>query len=342
MKRTTADCGLRLFKIGVVAAAFALIGGVTPARLGAQAGHEPAPAAPAHEASQDPTKDVHKVLGPADIIMPHITDSKHFEYPCVHGWGEWACAVNLPVWPVTIGGTTYDFGPTKHVVWMAIAATITALLLIGAARAHARHSHRVGRPRGFAAGLEAVMLYLRNNVYMPVLGHGGERYIPFVMTLFFFILVCNVMGLIPYGSTATGNISVTATLAIITFIVIEVAGMRALGKGYIGTIIYWPHDNMPLYMKLPLSLIMTPVELMGKFTKPFALTVRLFANMTAGHVIILALIGLIFTFGWFVAIASVPMALGIMLLELLVAVIQAFIFSLLASVFIGQIRSAHH
>jgi F-type H+-transporting ATPase subunit a len=87
---------------------------------------------------------------------------------------------------------------------------------------------------------------------------------------------------------------------------------------------------------------MTPVELIGKFTKPFALTIRLFANMTAGHVIILALIGLIFTFGWFVALASIPMALGIMLLELLVAVIQAFIFSLLASVFIGQIRTAHH
>jgi F-type H+-transporting ATPase subunit a len=196
-------------------------------------------------------------------------------------------------------------------------------------------------PRGFAAGLEAVMLYLRGNVYMPVLGHGGEKYIPFVMTLFFFILVCNVLGLIPYGATATGNISVTATLAAITFVVVEVAGMRALGKGYLGTVIYWPHD-MPLYMKLFMTLIMTPVEIIGKFTKPFALTVRLFANMVAGHVIILALIGLIFTIGWFVAFASVPMALGIMILELLVAVIQAFIFSLLASVFIGQIRSAHH
>jgi F-type H+-transporting ATPase subunit a len=176
---------------------------------------------------------------------------------------------------------------------------------------------------------------------MPVLGHGGERYIPFVMTLFFFILFCNLLGLVPYGSTATGNISVTATLAAVTFIVVEVAGVRALGKSYLGTIIYWPHD-MPLVMKLPMTVIMTPVEIIGKFTKPFALTVRLFANMIAGHVIILALIGLIFMFGWFVVPASVPMAVGIMVLELLVATIQAFIFSLLASVFIGQIRSAHH
>jgi F-type H+-transporting ATPase subunit a len=308
-----------------------------PGALVAQEGHAPNP----QTAPDDPAREAHKALGPADIIMPHITDAKHFEVPCVRGWGEWACSVHLPTWPVTIGGHTYDLGPTKHVLWLFIAATIVAVLLISTARAHARHSHAVGRPRGFAAGLEAVMLYLRGSVYMPVLGHGGEKYIPFVMTLFFFILVANVLGLIPYGATATGNVSVTLTLALITFIVVEVAGMRALGKGYLGTIIYWPHD-MPLLMKLPMTLIMTPVEIIGKFTKPFALTVRLFANMVAGHVIILALIGLIFTFGWYVAFASVPMALGIMVLELLVAVIQAFIFSLLASVFIGQIRSAHH
>src|SRR5204863_9796100 len=130
------------------------------------------------------------------------------------------------------------------------------------------------------------------------------------------------------------------TLALITFVVVETAGMRALGKGYLGTIIYWPHDDMPVGLKLPLSLIMTPVEIIGKFTKPFALTVRLFANMIAGHVIILALIGLIFMFGYGVALPAAAMALGIMLLEILVAFIQAFIFALLASVFIGQIRTA--
>jgi F-type H+-transporting ATPase subunit a len=109
----------------------------------------------------------------------------------------------------------------------------------------------------------------------------------------------------------------------------------------LGTVFYWPHD-MPLYMRLPLSVIMTPVEIIGKFTKPFALTIRLFANMIAGHVIILALIGLIFMFGFAVSLAAIPMALFIMFLEILVAFIQAFIFALLASVFIGQIRAAHH
>lgn len=284
----------------------------------------------------------HKTLGPATIIMPHITDSKVIEYPCWHGASEWACEDTLPTWNVNIAGHQIDFGPTKHVVWLFIAAVCVAAVLIAAARSHVRSTDKIGRPRGFAAGLEAVILYLRNEIFLPVLGgHGGERYIPLVLTLFFFILFCNLFGLVPYGSTATGNISVTATLAIMTFIVVEIAGMRALGRGYFGTVIYWPHD-MPFYMKLPLSLIMTPVEIIGKFTKPFALTIRLFANMIAGHVIILALIGLIFMFGYAVALAAIPMALFIMFLEILVAFIQAFIFALLASVFIGQIRAAHH
>jgi F-type H+-transporting ATPase subunit a len=292
--------------------------------------------------AQEPAAPVHKTLGPADIIMPHITDSKHIELPCVKGIAEWACEWTLPTWNVRIGGKEIDFGPTKHVVFLLLSALLVGLVVIAAARSHVKSTERIGRPQGFAAGLEAVILYLRNAVFLPVLGgHGGERYIPYVLTLFFFILFCNLFGLVPYGSTPTGNISVTLTLALITFIVVEIAGMRALGRGYLGTVIYWPHD-MPLGLKLLLSPIMTPVEIIGKFTKPFALTIRLFANMIAGHVIILALIGLIFMFGWFVALAAIPMALFIMFLEILVAFIQAFVFALLASVFIGQIRAAHH
>ena len=295
-------------------------------------------------AAQEPGASIeHKTLGPADIIMPHITDSKVIELPCWRNLSEWACEVHLPTWNVHIGSYTLDLGPTKHVVFLLLAAICTGLLVIFAARSHVRSTAQIGRPKGFAAGLEAVILYLRNDIFMPVLGgHGGERYIPLVLSLFFFILFCNLFGLIPYGSTPTGNVSVTAALAILTFIVVEAAGMKALGRGYIGTVIYWPHDDMPLYMKLPLSIIMTPVEIIGKFTKPFALTIRLFANMIAGHVIILALIGLIFMFGIAVSLAAIPMALFIMFLEILVAFIQAFIFALLAAVFIGQIRAAHH
>jgi len=292
--------------------------------------------------AQEHGAPVTKNPGPADIIMPHITDAKHIEFPCIKNLREWACEATLPTWNVHIGGKTVDLGLTKHVVFLFIAAAATLILLLGVAAAHKRHSHAVGRPRGFAAGMESIILYLRNEIYMPVLGgHGGERYVPFCLTLFFFILWCNLFGLMPWGSTPTGNIAVTATLALITFVVVEIAGMKALGKGYLGTIIYWPHDQ-PFIMKALMTPIMTPVEIVGKFTKPFALTIRLFANMISGHVIILALIGLIFMFGFKVFIAPLAMALFIMLLEILVAFIQAFIFSLLAAVFIGQIRAAHH
>ena len=293
-------------------------------------------------APREPAHPIEKQLGPADIIMPHITDSKTIEYPCYHGLGEWACEYTFPTWNVTIGGHTFDMGLTKHIFFMLLAGFIVALVLILTARSHVRHSKQAGRPKGFAAGLEAVVLYLRDEIYRPVLGpHGGERYVPFVLTLFFFILFCNLFGLIPYGSTPTGNVTVTATLAIVTFIVVELAGIRAQGLNYLGTIFYWNKD-LPIAIRIPMFIIMTPIEIVGKITKPIALTIRLFANMIAGHVIILALIGLIFMFGLKIAIAPLAMALFIMFLEILVAFIQAFIFSLLAAVFIGQIRMAHH
>jgi F-type H+-transporting ATPase subunit a len=277
-----------------------------------------------------------------DIIMPHITDAHHIELPWLNA--EWGREFELPRWkPVQLGPLAVDMSPTKHVVWLAIAAILCAVTLITAAQAHKRHTHAIGRPKGFAAGIEAVVLYVRDEVILKNVGHHGDAFVPYLLSVFFFILFANILGLIPYGSTATGNISVTAMMAIVSFIVIEIAGMRALGKGYWGTIFYWPSDMPFGFMKIVLFIILTPVELLGKFTKPFALAIRLFANMTAGHVIVLAFIGIIFTFGsvWIVP-APLLMALGIMLLEVLVALIQAYIFTLLTSVFIGQIREAHH
>lgn len=299
-----------------------------------------ATALPAQQAPEQ-TPALRHVLGPADLIMPHITDSRTMEIPWFNA--EWAKEIRLPSWPVQIGGRTIDLGPTKHVVFMLLAALLCLVTLVGAARAHARATREAGHPKGFAAGVESVVLYLRNEVFLPSLGPHGDGYIPFVLTLFFFILFMNLMGLLPYGSTPTGNVSVTATLAVCSFIATETAGMIALGPmGYMKTVVYWPSD-MAVAVKLPLTLVMTPVELIGKFTKPFALTIRLFANMIAGHVIVLAMIGLVFVFGsWLIAVPPIAMAIGIMVLEVLVAFIQAFIFALLAAVFIGQIRAAHH
>lgn len=285
-----------------------------------------------------------------DIITPHITDSYHMEIPsilppfykeiCVgRHVGEHGCEA---LWkPMQVGKYLINFSPTKHVVMLILAAILATVILVGTARAHARHSHAVGRPKGFAAGLEAMVLYMRNEVILPNVGHHGDGYVPFLLTLFFFILTANLLGLVPYGSTATGNISVTATLALITFITVEIAGMRALGAGYLSTIFYWNKD-LPIVIRIILFLIMSPVELIGKLTKPFALAIRLFANMTAGHIVLLAFVGLIFTFAGPVSAAPFLMAVAISMLELFVAFLQAFVFTLLSSVFIGQIREAHH
>lgn len=302
---------------------------------------------PAQESHEGPSVTEQGVVQPAkpDYITPHITDSHHMELP------YWAPPfykeVQLPVWePVHVGPLTLDLSPTKHVVMLFVAAFLVSVVLITAAVAHKRHHHAAGVPRGFAAGIESTVLYIRNEVILPNVGHHGEKFVPFVLTLFFFILFANLLGLIPYGSTATGNISVTATLAIITLIVVETAGMRAQGVGYLNTIFYWNKD-LSLPLRIMLFVIMTPVEIIGKLTKPFALAIRLFANMTAGHIVVLALLGLFFGFvgaefpAKFTAVAPLLMAVAIMMLELFVAFLQAFIFSLLASVFIGQVREAH-
>jgi len=256
--------------------------------------------------------------------------------------------VELPRFaPVHIGGLTIDFSPTKHLVFMLVAATLVALVFVLSARAIAR-AQAAGRPaKGFAGAMEATALYIRQEVVLPNVGHHGEGFVPYLLTLFFFILAMNLLGLLPGGATATGNIAVTAALAVMAFIVIEVTGMRALGtKGYLKTIFYLP-QGLPggiggSALKVLLLAVMTPIELIGKLAKPFALAVRLFANMTSGHVLVLALIGLTFIFkSYAVGVAAAGLATGVMLLELFVAFLQAFVFTLLTSVFIGLMRAEH-
>ena len=287
---------------------------------------------------------------PVDIITPHITDSYHIEIPyfkppffkevCIgRHTGPHGCG---PLWePIHIGGFAVNLSPTKHVIMLLLAATIITVLLIGAARAHVRHTSAIGRPKGPATAIEAMVLYMRNEVILPNVGHHGDRYVPYLLTLFFFILTMNLLGLVPFGATATGNIAVTAMLAIVTFIVVEISGMKALGKQYLSTIFYWNKD-LSLPLRVIMFAIMTPVELVGKFTKPLALAIRLFANMTAGHIVVLAFIGMIFTFKGIASGLPFLMAVAIMLLEIFIAFLQAFIFTMLSSVFIGQIREAHH
>lgn len=313
------------------------------------AAQEHAPTAPAPQVQGAEKTEGAASAEPTDIITPHITDGKHLELPSLNPSHGFAKEVTLPSgWPSfdiplpIIGPFHVDTSPTKLIVMLWVVAALLVVVLVSAARAHTQRAAQGLPPKGLAGAIEAMVLYIRNEVILPNVGHHGEAFVPYLLTIFFFILTANLLGLIPYMATATGNIAVTGMLAIMTFVVIEVAGMRALGKGYINTIIFWPHD-MPLAMRVPMSLIMSPVEIISKFTKPFALAIRLFANMTAGHIVVLAMVGLIFTFQSYVAApAPVAMAVAIMLLELLVAFVQAFIFTLLSSVFIGLVRESHH
>jgi F-type H+-transporting ATPase subunit a len=273
------------------------------------------------------------------MIFHHTGDSHVVELP--FGLGEW----HLPEHWMLFG---IDVSPTKHVVFMVFAAFLVFVTMWYGGRQIARR-HREGKgPRGLGAAVEALVLFVRNDVAVANIGHGGERFAPYILTLFFFILYCNLLGLLPWGAAATGNIAVTAALALTAFLTIEIAGMRALGpKGYLKTIVMVP-PGMTGIGAVVMAVIMTPVELIGKIVKPFALTLRLFANMTAGHFVILVLLGLIFVFGtappvirYGVAVGAVGLTLFMMLLELLVAFLQAYIFALLTSVFIGLMRYEH-
>ena len=274
-------------------------------------------------------------------ILRELADASEIELP-------FGATLHLPQFdPVQLGPLSLDLSITKHVVFLALAAFLAAVVLISAAR-RARRAHEAGAkeaPRGIANVVEAVVLYLRDEVAVPNLGPGGDRYVGFIITLFFFILFANLLGLVPWGASPTGNISVTAALAAATFVVVEVAGMRALGwKGYLKTIFYAP-EGMGRWLTIPMLVILTPVEVLGKLTKPFALAVRLYANMTAGHAVLLALTGLLVLAAMadrlFVVPAPVLMAVAIMVLEIFVAFLQAYIFALLSSVFIGLIRHTH-
>ena len=224
-----------------------------------------------------------------------------------------------------------NFSITKHVIMMWIASA----LLIFIFRFACREQRLV--PSGVANLLEAVVVFLRDEVILPSMGEEGRRYVPYLLTVFFFILFCNLLGLIPFAATATGNVSVTAALALMSLIMIQVGGIREHGfKHHLQNLI--PH-GIPTWL-LP---IMIPVEIMGQFTKPFALCIRLFANMTAGHIVILSFLSMIFILkSILISPISVFFALFISLLELFVAFLQAYIFTMLTSLFIGMSIHPQH
>jgi len=279
-------------------------------------------------AAEAPAQEGHR---PAEVLLHHVTDTalfRHIDYGPFH------------------------FEPTKHLVFFIAAAGLVLLMCRLALRSY----EKGGVPKGIAAAVETIVIFIRDEIAEKNIGHDGRIYTPLLCSFFFFILIAALLGLLPFpvyepstghfaivSATPTGNIAVTLGLAFVAFLAMQFAGIR--NYGLIGHFKNLVPPGLPVWL-LP---IMVPVEILGIFTKPFALMVRLFANMLAGHMVITVLLMLIplmaairGVFGVAVIPVSLALALFIMLLELLVALIQAYIFTLLSAIFIGMFAHPAH
>jgi F-type H+-transporting ATPase subunit a len=273
--------------------------------------HGAPPAAGEHAAAPAEHAEEH---GPSEILMHHVTDQ--------------------PFAPFGI-----DMGPSKHLVFFLGAAAVVILIA-----QLARRSYRAGGvPTGLGAAVEALVVFVRDDIAEKNIGHDGRRFTPLLLSFFFFILVAALLGLMPFSATSTGNIAVTLALATVSFFAQQWAGISKFGfvHHFVGLV----PPGMPAWL-LP---IMIPVEILGLFSKPFALMIRLFANMLAGHMVITALLLLIPLMaritpvaGFLMMPVSIGLSLFIMILEVLVAFIQAYIFTLLTSIFIGMYAHPAH
>ncbi len=305
-----------------------------------------------------------ELYNPVPTIMHHISDSHEW-----HLWGEGKNSVTIPL-PVILytngnldvfmsskfkhgkakvqkgnriysvdshshiteegGNQVLDLSITKNVASMLLSLVVLIVLFGSAGR---RAKNKKGAPTGILSIIEPLVLFVRDDIVAPNIGKKHEKYLPYLLTLFFFILINNLLGLVPGAANVTGNIAITLVLSFITLVVTNLSGNKS----------YWGHIFKPPGVPLALMPIMIPIEIVGVFTKPFALMIRLFANISAGHIIILSLISLIFmaesglgTAGAFgVAPVSVLFVLFMYLIEVLVAFLQAYIFTLLTSLFIG-------
>ena len=279
---------------------------MTPWALLAQAAQEPA----AHEAAEKAAEGAGEHESIADILMHHVVNQR---YGDLYFFG-----VNV--------------GPSKHLLWFGIAAFAVLVVIRLAMR-----SYKDNVPSGLGTAVETLVLYVRDEIAEKNIGHDGRQFVPLLLSFFFFILFAALIGLVPFTSTATGNLSVTLGLAFVSFLAMQWAGIRKYG------LVHHFKNMIPPGLPMWLLPIMVPVELLAMFTRPFALMIRLFANMLAGHMVIASLLLLIplmasinLAFGVGMVPISLVLALFIMMLEILVAFIQAYIFTLLTSIFIGM------
>ena len=278
----------------------------------------------------------------------HVFMSAKFHHGSHHGF---SVAIDGPnkgkIVEQTVDGSlvrpALDLSITKNVLALFVSMMIILWIFISVAKAYKCRENQA--PKGLQSWMEPLILFVRDDIARPAIGHKYQRYMPYLLTVFFFILVNNLMGLIPiipFGSNVTGNIAVTLVLALFTFFITMISSTKT----------YWMHifntPGVPWWLKIPLPL-MPFTELLGIFIKPFVLMVRLFANITAGHIIAIGFFSLIFIFGemnpamgFGASVVSVLFTVFMSLLELLVAFIQAYVFTLLSALYFGMAIEEHH
>jgi F-type H+-transporting ATPase subunit a len=229
----------------------------------------------------------------------------------------------------------WDFSITKNVASLLITVVLLLIIFLSIANAYTKRGV-TSAPKGFQSFMEPLILFIRDDVAKTNIGHNHERYTPYLLTIFFLIWINNMLGLIPFfpgGANVSGNIAFTMTLAVCTFILVNINGNKS----------YWEHIFWMPGMHWSMKVFLAPIELLGVFTKPISLMIRLFANITAGHILVLSLICLIFIFkNAATSIVAVPFSVFISLIELLVAFLQAYIFTMLAAMYIGMATEVHH
>jgi F-type H+-transporting ATPase subunit a len=314
-----------------------------------------------------PTEEVKKEEGfnPTPMIMHHVGDSHewdileliHIPLPCImysstmgglstfmYSEGQDINGYKCEEGSVSRedGASFLDFSITKNVLSMLLSAILLIVVFSMVSKGYV--TNRGKAPKGIQAVIEPIVVFVRDEVVKPGIGPKYEPFMPYILTIFFFILANNLLGLMPIfpgGANVTGNIAFTMVLALTAFVVININGTKD----------YWGHIFWMPGVPVPLKIFLAPIEFLGIFIKPFALMMRLFANITAGHITILSMVSLIFIFGRAgqsiggstlgIALA-LPLAIFSSLLEVLVAFLQPFIFAMLTSVFIGMAMEEHH
>jgi len=331
--------------LGALAAGPAFASGEEPAhesRPAKEAGIAPGHGEKVRETSEAPTQDT------AGYILHHVVDDSEISFQVPLSDTEYV--YRFPVWriplragacpasaeePASLGAGCLDLSMTKLSAMLVLGTALLILVFVIGTRGQKGQLVPRGRLANF---LEMMVVFVRNEIAIPNIGREkGPRYVPYLLSVFFFILALNLLGLFPWMSSATGSVAVTGALAALTFILTQIASIRSAGLwGYLKHLT----GGVPPF----LWPIMIPVEILGLFTKPFALTLRLFANMLAGHIVLFCLIGLIFFIGHIaVAAVAVPLGMAIYFLELFVAFLQAFIFTMLSSLYIGMgVAMGHH